>query len=157
SPQAAEADWFIGDDVHHHGALWLDSALFWMTMCSHQRGPTTVCTLSGMDFGTRDGYEFSLGYEPLSRIDSLILHQSVPSWTELMQHGTYDDYWKSRNELPYLRNVRPAILMVSGWYDANDFYGTLHIYQTLVSRSPATQVAIAVGPWSHGQWRGDSG
>ena len=157
SPQAAEADWFIGDDAHHHGALLLDSGLFWMTMCMHELPSSTVCTRSGMDFGTNDGYEFSLRFEPLKKIESEILHGSVPAWSELMQHGTYDDYWKSRNELRHIENVRPAILMVSGWYDANDFYGTLHIYQTIAAHSPATSLNIAVGPWYHGQWRADDG
>jgi uncharacterized protein len=157
SPQAAEADWFIGDDVHHHGAMLLDSGLFWLTMCMHELPTSTVCTRSGMDFGTNDGYEFSLRFEPLKRIDAEILHGSVPAWSELMQHGTYDDYWKSRNELRHISNVRPAILMVSGWYDANDFYGTLHIYQTIAAHSPATSLNMAVGPWYHGQWRADDG
>src|SRR6478672_3018132 len=26
SPQAPQADWFMGDDVHHHGTFWLASA-----------------------------------------------------------------------------------------------------------------------------------
>jgi uncharacterized protein len=157
SPQASETDWFIGDDVHHHGALLLDSGLFWMTMCMHNLPTSTVCARSGMNFGTNDGYEFSLRFEPLKRIDSAILHGTIPSWSELMQHGTYDKYWKSRNELRHINNIRPAILMVSGWYDANDFYGTLHIYQTLIERSAAAPVNIAVGPWYHGQWRADDG
>jgi putative CocE/NonD family hydrolase len=157
SPQAAEADWFIGDDVHHHGAMLLDSGLYWMTMCMHNLPGSTVCTRSGMDYGTDDGYEFSLRFEPLSKIDSTILHGTVPAWTELMQHGIYDEYWKSRNELRHIANIRPAILMVSGWYDANDFYGTLHIYQWIAAQSAATSLNIAVGPWYHGQWRADDG
>lgn len=157
SPQSAEADWFIGDDVHHHGAFLLDSSFAWMTMCMHRAESSTVCSHAGMDFGTRDDYEFFLRLGPLRNIDSQVLHGAVPAWQELMQHGTYDEYWQARNELRHIRNIRPAILLVSGWYDANDFYGTLQIYQTLVTRSPTTSVNLAVGPWYHSQWRADDG
>lgn len=157
SPQAAEADWFIGDDTHHHGAFLLDSSFGWMSQCMQRKAQATVCAKSTVDFGTLDDYEFFLNLEPLRKIDASILHGAVTAWTEEMQHGNYDAYWKARNLLPHIRNIHPAVLMVGGWYDANDFYGTLHIFQTLHTQSPTTTASLVVGPWYHGQWRRDNG
>ena len=42
SPQAPQADWFMGDDVHHHGAFWLTSAFgFFSTSGRARPAPTS--------------------------------------------------------------------------------------------------------------------
>lgn len=47
-------------------------------------------------------------------------------------------------------------MSVGGWYDANNFYGALHVYESIRQQSPGTSNYFVVGPWSHGQWaRGD--
>lgn len=163
SPQAPQTDWFVGDDVHHHGAFLLDSIFGFMSRCLHRStdsSDSTQCSESdydasqsdGFDYGTSDGYEFFLRYEPLDRIEPALFRNDVSAWLELMQHGTYDAYWRARNLLPHLRDVRPAVLVVGGWYDPNDFYGSLHVSASLSRQSPATSVALVVGPWYHGQW-----
>jgi putative CocE/NonD family hydrolase len=53
--------------------------------------------------------------------------------------------------------VKPAVLTVGGWYDANNFYGAIHLFETIERQSPSTDNAIVIGPWSHGQWARDAG
>ena len=92
----------------------------------------------------------------MSNANARYFHNRVPFWNELMAHGTYDAYWQARNLLPHLRDIRPAMLIVGGWFDAEDFYGPLHIFKTIERASPATQNFLVVGPWPHGGWaRGD--
>jgi len=74
-------------------------------------------------------------------------------------HGTYDYYWKSRSNLQYLKNIKPALLIVGGWYDAEDMYGPLHIYKTIEKNDRVNNARIIMGPWTHGSWiytKGDS-
>ncbi|MGH9468695.1 MAG: CocE/NonD family hydrolase [Terriglobales bacterium] len=155
SPEAPQTDWFVGDDVHHHGAFWLVSLFDFATSCDRLRNDGSYIGMHcgrGFKFPSPDGYQFFLHEGPLSNLNANILHGQSPIWNQTMAHDTYDAFWQSRDLLPHLRNVRPAVLAVSGWYDANDFYGTLHVFQTVKRTSPAAPDYIAVGPWFHGEW-----
>ncbi len=63
-----------------------------------------------------------------------------------MAHGTYDAYWQARNLRPHLRGVRPAVLTVGGWHDAENLFGALQTHKALVSQSPGTDAAAGHGP-----------
>jgi len=149
SPQAPQTDWFAGDDIHHNGALFLATA-FGLTAYMERAALTPAAC--GFDYGTADGYEFYLQMGPLTNADSRYFHGRVSKWTEITQHGTYDSYWQSRNILPHVRNIAPAVLVVGGWYDAYDLYGPLHLLDALERQSIATSVTLVMGPWLHGQW-----
>lgn len=159
SPQAPQTDWFTGDDVHHRGAFMLSSMFGFVSSCMHRvdGSDSSACSTDGFDAGTKDGYEFFRQLGSLPNVESHIFRGAVPTWDEMMQHGTYDEYWEARNILPHIRDVRPAVLVVGGWYDANDFYGTLHVYSQLKARSAQAAATLVVGPWYHGQWSFDQG
>jgi putative CocE/NonD family hydrolase len=77
----------------------------------------------------------------------------------MSNHGNYDYYWKSRSNLQYMNNIKPALLLVGGWYDAEDLYGPLHIYKAIEKNDPNNNTRIIMGPWTHGSWawvKGDS-
>jgi len=152
SPQAPQADWFLGDDVHHNGAFLLTSAFNWMAMCGRRDSTGGMGCGQEFDFGTPDGYKFFLDLGALGNADARYFHGQVPGWAELMDHGTYDSLWQARDLLPHLRDIHPAILSVGGWYDANNLYGALHVYESIRQQSPATSARLVVGPWWHGQW-----
>jgi putative CocE/NonD family hydrolase len=152
SPQAPQADWFMGDDVHHHGAFLLASAFdFFATSGLARPSPTTEHPRP-FPFGTDDGYAFFLAMGPLSNADRQYLNGAAPFWNDMMAHGTYDAFWEARRIAPHLRNVRPAVLTVGGWYDANNLHGALLVHESIAQQSSATANRIVVGPWSHGQW-----
>jgi putative CocE/NonD family hydrolase len=75
----------------------------------------------------------------------------------MMTHGTDDAFWEARRVGPHLRDVAPAVLTVSGWYDANNLRGALIVHESIEKQSPATSNRIALGPWSHGQWSRGTG
>ena len=33
-------------------------------------------------------------------------------WTEMMQHGTYDEFWQARDLRRHLKNIKPAVMTV---------------------------------------------
>jgi len=150
SPQAPQTDWFVGDDLHHNGAFFLAGYFNFASLCGEAADPM-VCA-PHFDFAATNGYKFFLGVGPLPEFDKKFFHGRFPGWTETMAHGTYDDYWQARNLLPHLRGIRPAVLAVGGWFDANDMYGSLHVYSALKNQSPNTPAALIMGPWYHAQW-----
>lgn len=157
SPQAPIADWFLGDDDHHNGALYLMDDFAWdfgSRFDWPRSGPARSQPATGLRYDSNDAYQFYLDLGPLANANARYFHNAVPFWNELMEHGTYDSFWQARSLLRHLRNIRPAMLTVGGWFDAEDFYGPMHIFQTIERTSPQTQNFLVVGPWPHGGWAG---
>jgi uncharacterized protein len=81
---------------------------------------------------------------------------SAPLWDSVLAHPNYDAYWKARDLRPHLKNIRPAVLTVGGFYDTEDLAGPWLTYRAIERQSPGADNRIVVGPWSHGGWgRGD--
>lgn len=157
SPQAPIADWFIGDDWHHNGALFLPHAFnFYATLGKPRPAPTK-------DFpprfvhGTPDGYRFFLDLGPLSNADSKYFKGEIAYWDELMSHPNYDDYWQARNIRPHLRNLKTPVMTVGGWFDAEDLFGALNTYKTIEETNPGARNTLVMGPWFHGGWARSDG
>jgi len=51
-----------------------------------------------------------------------------------------------------MKNIKPAMMTVGGWFDAEDVYGPLSIYSWAEENSPGATNMIVEGPWSHGGW-----
>ena len=71
-----------------------------------------------------------------------------------MQHGTYDEFWKARNLRPHLKNIKPAVMTVGGWFDAENLFGALETYKNVEASSPGATNILVMGPWLHGGWAG---
>lgn len=156
SPQAPQTDWFMGDDTHHNGAFLLASTFNFMAWCGMRGpGPSMSCGPS-FDFGTTDGVKFFLEMGALRDAERKYFKGRSPGWSDMMRHGTYDAFWQARNILPHIRNITPAVLVVGGVYDPNNYYGALELFKAIGRQSPSTDHAIVIGPWLHGQWARDS-
>lgn len=160
SPQAPITDWFVGDDFHHNGALYLPHAYGFFNGFGR---PRPVPTRPTMPFGPRgganqpDAYDFFLNkVGPLSNVDEEFFKHDVAFWTQMMEHPNDDQFWQARNLRPHLKNIKPAILTVGGWFDAEDLFGALNTYKTIEANSPGATNMLVMGPWFHGGWaRGD--
>jgi putative CocE/NonD family hydrolase len=152
SPQASIADWFTGDDFHHKGAFSLALGFPFFAVFGTPRPEPVSQWPKNFDFHTPDGYQFYLDMGPLKNTNKKYLHGKIPFWNHIMAHGTYDESWKSRNILPNLRNVKPAIMVVGGWFDAENAYGSLHTYQAIEQNNPGITNILVMGPWFHGGW-----
>src|SRR3972149_2042074 len=125
SPQASPSDMFIGDDFHHNGAFRLMYAFSWLAGNARVRSGQGETRSGGFDYGTPDGYRFFKEGGTDARIDSLYFRGQVPAWNDFMNHPDYDAYWQNQNALKDLKGIRPAVLNVAGWFDAEDFYGPM--------------------------------
>jgi uncharacterized protein len=159
SPQAPINDWFVGDDFHHNGVLFLPHCFNFMANFGKPRPePTTKFPYLSFDHGTPDGYDFFLKLGPLYNADKKYLKGQVAFWNEAMSHGTYDDFWKGRNLRPHLKAVKPAVLTVGGWFDAENLFGALETYKNVERQSPESPGnTLVMGPWVHGGWAGGDG
>ncbi|RNL82255.1 CocE/NonD family hydrolase [Sinomicrobium pectinilyticum] len=148
SPQAPIGDFFF-DDFHHNGAYMLS---YWRVtpLFGHMKDkPTTETWYELPDLGTQDQYQFFLDAGPLSNLDKYFKEDNV-FWQQLKDHPNYDDFWKPRGIIQHLKDIKPAVMVVGGWFDAEDLYGPLSTYKAM--KSSDNYNTIVMGPWSHGDW-----
>jgi putative CocE/NonD family hydrolase len=155
SPQAPIADWWY-DDFHHHGAFFLPHAFGFLSVFGQARPELTTQWGPRFQFDSPDGYRWYLDLGPLKNVEELHFGDRIRFWTETARHPNYDEFWQSRNIVPHLQNVAPAVMTVGGWFDAEDLYGPLNIYRSIEARNPDVFNVLVMGPWRHGGWaRGD--
>ena len=153
SPQAPVTAWFIGDDFHHNGAFFLQDCFnFYYSNGQPHRVPTRRGN-PGFRYPIPDNYEFFLSLGAIKNIASRYFGDSIKFWNDAFSHPDYDEFWKTRDPRPYLKNVTPAVMTVGGWFDAEDLYGALNTYEAIEKQNPPdTRNNLVMGPWSHGQW-----
>jgi putative CocE/NonD family hydrolase len=157
SPQAPVTDWFVGDDWHHNGALFLPHVFNFMVSFGRPRPEPTKKFDHRFEHGTPDGYQFFLNMGPLPNADAKYFKGDVAFWNEVMKHGTYDEFWKARNLRQHLKNIRPAVMTVGGWFDAENLFGALETFKKIEANSPDTSNTLVMGPWLHGGWSRNDG
>jgi putative CocE/NonD family hydrolase len=156
SPQAPVVDTFVGDDWHHNGALFISHAVYYAPRQGTPRPePIREPNYSPFDFGTPDGYDFFLRLGPRANIDAKYFHGRNLFWNELTAHPTYDEFWQARNLRPHLKNIKPALLTVGGWFDAENLFGTLEAHRCF--QADGAKNVLVMGPWIHGGWNSGSG
>jgi predicted acyl esterase len=139
SPQAPMGDLFLGDDGHHLGALYLNHYATYLYETMQPREARAPFRPNQFPYTMPDGYAFFLGMGPLKNLNEKKFQRKNAVWNETMAHETYDDYWKARSVYPHLGGVKPAILTVGGWYDAEDLLEMLRTYKTIEVQNPNLQ------------------
>jgi len=151
SPQASPASMFLGDDFHHNGAFRLSYGFEYVTMMEGSK------EFSPFAFDQYDTYSWYLSLGSLANADQRYLHGKYPTWNNFVAHPNYDAFWQRESVMQYLDRVTVPTLNVAGWWDQEDFYGPLKIYETLEPHDRKGLNYLVVGPWNHGGWRGRSG
>ncbi len=154
SPQAPVTNWFLGDDWHHNGAFFIMDAFNFYSTFGRPRRALTRKRLNNFDYPVDDNYQFFMDIGPVKNVTEKYFGDTIQFWPGLMSHPDYDDFWKARNVLPHLTDVKPAVLVVGGWFDAEDLFGPLHTYAAIERQNPVNNCRLVMGPWSHGQWAG---
>ena len=151
SEQASPADMYLGDDFHHNGAFRLSYGFEYVA-----RMETSKINFS-FDFDRYDTFEWYLNLGPLANANKSYFHDRLPTWNAFVDHPDYDRYWQKQAVTPYLQGATVPNLNVAGWWDQEDFYGPLKIYETLEKKDARHLNYLAAGPWNHGGWAGGDG
>lgn len=160
SPQAPISDFFF-DDFHHMGA-YLQSYTAAFPVFGVQKKELTKDNwfmgemMRFFEKPAADAYDFHLKLGPLKNITEKYYPDNF-FWKQIVDHPNYDTFWQKRNLLPHLNNIKPAVLTVGGWFDAEDLYGPLNIYKTIEKTTPDAKNTIVMGPWAHGDWASEKG
>src|SRR5260370_40280960 len=144
---------FVGDDLHHNGAFRMSYGFEYSTMMETDK------TNFKFAFDRFDTYDWYLRLGSFSNANAKYIHGMLPTWNDFVKHPNYDVFWKAQ-AMPYLL-TKPKVpkLNVAGWWDQEDFYGPMKIYQLLEKEDSDHLNYLAAGPWNHGGWgrRGGGG
>ena len=157
-PGAPMTDLWWGDDLFHNGAFMLGANFdfylgYGRTPRANPPGPDP--RYPGPDMGN-DAYKFFLAMGPVGPGSRRWLPpETAPLWDVVMHHPAYDAYWRARDISRHVTRM-PSMLIVGGYYDAEDLAGPWRTFRGIERLAPKTDVHLVVGPWSHGGWaRGD--
>jgi putative CocE/NonD family hydrolase len=148
SPQACIADFFF-DDFRHNGAFLL-SYFKAISVFGYQSEPTSERWYKFPSFPTDDQYSFYLKNTPIAELGKEYYSENF-FWQNIKDHPNYDEFWQKRDITEHLDNIEPAVLIVGGFFDAEDLYGPFTTYETIEENNDNYNI-IAYGPWSHGDW-----
>jgi hypothetical protein len=157
SPQAPMTDLFLGDDSYHGGAFMLSANFgFYAPFFHAQQNPILAQPMIPFNFGTPDSYAFYLHAGNIANLDQYL---TSPKWLfdDQYKHDTYDDYWQPRDLSRHMKNVKCAVLVVGGWFDAEDLEGPYRTYYAIQKFNPETPTTLVEGPWVHGGWARSEG
>ncbi len=156
SPQAPVTDYYMGDDNFHNGAFMLAANFGFYTGFDAQKNPMLPPTRTPFNYGTPDGYEFYLNMGSLLAADRKYFEGKNPYWTINIEHSAYDETWQAHAIWRHLKNIKPAVLTVGGWFDAEDLQGPLRMFEFMEKHTPPKNNTLVMGPWTHGGFaRGD--
>lgn len=148
SAQASPDDMFLGDDFHHNGAFRLQYG--WEYSAALE---TDGRTMNPFNFGGGDVFDWYLQQGALAQLDRTHLQRTLPTWKNFVTHPNYDGFWREQVTTARLSpKVTIPNLIVAGWWDQEDFYGPLKMYQQQEKGDTHGRNFIVIGPWNHGGW-----
>jgi len=154
SPQAPVTNWFLGDDFHHNGVLFLNDSFKFMSSFGVKR-PQPITPDKGpksLEYPIKDNYRFYLEGGSVKELKDKYFQDNIKFYNDLFAHPDYDQFWQDRNPLPHLTNVKPAVMTVGGFFDAEDVYGAFETYKAIEKQNPNATNILVAGPWFHGGW-----
>jgi len=157
TPQCPVSDWYW-DDFHHNGAFLPAHYLgFGQSFGQERTELTKVWPEHLFEFSSKDGYKFYMeNAQPLSKVKTNLYQDKIAFWDSIVEHPNYDYFWQQMSLIPHLKNINPAVLTVGGWFDAEDLYGPLAVYESIEKNTNNNNNKIVMGPWRHGGFgRGD--
>lgn len=144
APMASPADMWLGDDFYHNGAFRLSYGFEYAYMMEAGKGNAQFA------FDRYDTYTWYLGLGSLANVNRDIFRNRIATWNDFTAHPDYDAFWQRRAFAIDTAELKVPTLNVAGWWDQEDFYGPMKIYETLEQRDKRGLNYLVVGPWKHG-------
>jgi putative CocE/NonD family hydrolase len=152
-PFAPMIDCWMGDDWFHNGAFRQLGTLEFTYFQEASRG-------SGPPWwsGEHDAYDTFLRAGSAGAVSASRGLDQLGFWRKLAAHPAYDEFWQEQavDKLLARRPLEVPMLIVAGLFDQEDIYGGPALFRALAPKDPEGRlVHLVLGPWNHGQGRGE--
>ncbi len=145
SPQAPMTNIWMGDDFFHNGAFRQAYGFDYVQEMEAQKTDATV-DMQG------DMYDFFLRHGNFAGAANAVGASNLPTAKEFIKEPEYGAFWKSIAVEPRLTKVEVPTLIVGGWWDQEDMWGSQEEYKALKPHDANHEVFLVLGPWNHGGW-----
>ncbi|HYK18649.1 MAG TPA: CocE/NonD family hydrolase [Bryobacteraceae bacterium] len=136
-PVVAGADDYFDRFYSPGGATKLGHRLLWLSL---------NMTAPGVETPSFDSY---VSHLPLRTSDRAATRQTVKLYQTILDHPSYDAFWKEQSVLANIEQVRVPVFQVGGWYD-NYAESELLAFSALhKTAGPDGKNRILIGPWAH--------
>ncbi|HYL39369.1 MAG TPA: CocE/NonD family hydrolase [Bryobacteraceae bacterium] len=136
-PVVAGSDDYLDRFYSPGGATKLGHRLLWFS--ENLRAPGTP----------PPKFDDYVGHLPLRTSDRVAALQPLSLYQTILNHPTYDSFWKDQSVFAKLDLVRVPVFEVGGWYD-NYVESDLEAFSALHKLSGADgKHRILIGPWAH--------
>ena len=95
----------------------------------------------------------------LSNVNEKYFKGKLPTWNDFVAPSQLRRVLAEAGFLPRTSDDAPTVpnLNVAGWWDQEDFYGPMKIYELFEKNDPKHLNYLVAGPWNHGGWRAADG
>jgi len=136
-PVVSGSDDYIDRFYSTGGAMKLGHRLLWLSE------NLTPAGLQKPKFGSY------IGHLPLRTSDTAATTRTLPLYQAVLEHPTYDAFWKDLSVRDKIDRVRVPVFAVGGWYD-NYVESDLEAFAALHKPGkPDDRHRIMIGPWPH--------
>ncbi|HEY5054728.1 MAG TPA: CocE/NonD family hydrolase, partial [Acidobacteriaceae bacterium] len=148
SPQAPMTDVWMGDDFFHNGAFRQTYGYDYVQQMEAQKTDVRV-------EAREDTYDFFLAHTNFADAAQAAKMENLPTARVFLTQPAYTPFWQRMAVERHLTRVAVPTLLVGGYWDEEDMWGTQAEYAALAPHDPDHQLFLVLGPWYHGSWLGD--
>jgi len=152
SPQAPMTDVWMGDDFFHNGAFRQTYGFDYVQQMEAQKTDVRVETRTDAH---QDLYDFFLAHTNFAGAAEAAKMDGLPTARAFLTQPAYTPFWQAMAMERRLTRVAVPTLLVGGYWDEEDMWGTQAEYAALAQHDPDHQLFLVLGPWYHGSWLGD--
>ena len=148
SPQAPMTDVWLGDDFFHNGAFRETYGFDYVQQMEAQKTDVRVES-------RQDTYDFFLAHTNFARAAAAAKMDKLPTARAFITQPAYTPFWQAMAVEPHLTQVAVPTLLVGGYWDQEDMWGTQAEYAALAPYDTDRRLFLVLGPWYHGSWLGN--
>lgn len=149
SPQAPMTDVWLGDDFFHNGAFRQTYGFDYVQQMEAQRTDARVES-------REDTYDFFLSHTNFAGAAAAAHMSRLPTAKAFLTQPSYTAFWRAMAVQYHLTRVAVPTLLVGGYWDQEDMWGTQAEYAALKANDPDHNLYLVLGPWNHGGWEGSA-
>jgi len=148
-PQAPMTDVWMGDDFFHNGAF---RETYGFDYVQELEGRKTVAPVETKE----DAFDFFLRNTNFAGAAAAARMSRLPTARIFLEQPAYTKFWQDMAVQRRLTKVNAPTLLVGGYWDQEDMWGTQAMYAALKPHDSKHEVFMALGPWNHGGWGNSS-
>jgi len=146
-PMNPMVDGWMGDDWFHYGAFRQQNITYIYDQEATRSSEKKWWT------DTFDDYDLYMRAGSAGELGRLHGMEQVGFWRKLLEHPSYDAFWRDQamDRILAGQPLKIPMMLVGSFWDQEDIYGAAAVYKALKPKDTGNdKVFLVIGPWNHG-------